>query len=268
MKFKYPLHNQVLTVLQALDQDFLASCETYFGGGTMLTLAYGEYRLSRDIDFLCPYGTSFSRLRKAIYDRGYDALFVPERMGRVQLPGTLKTDRDAVRFGVQVEGTVLKFEIVAEGRIDLAPPISPEWSPVACLSVIDQVAEKLLANGDRWADASTDSRDLIDLAILKQYSDFPQAAIDKAEAAYQSVGPLKRSILNFQDKPDYRLRCYERLQIVSPHEIANGLDELARLLELEPMARERIEVREKDDQEYSLKVIDDLASSQDHDDNS
>jgi hypothetical protein len=38
------------------------------------------------------------------------------------------------------------------------------------------------------------------------------------------------------------------LQIVSPHEIANGLDELARLLELEPMARERIEVREEDEQ--------------------
>jgi hypothetical protein len=242
MKFKYPVHHQVLRVLQALDRDFLASCETYFGGGTMLTLAYGEYRLSRDIDFLCPYGKPFSQLRKAIYDRGYDALFVPQRMGSVKLPGDLKTDRDAVRFGVQVDGTMLKFEIVAEGRIDFAPPINPEWSPVACLSVIDQIAEKLLANGDRWADTSTDSRDLIDLAILKQHSDFPQAAIDKAEAAYRSIGPLERSILNFQDKPEYRLRCYERLQITSPCEIANGLDELACLLDLEPMMREQVEV--------------------------
>lgn len=45
----------------------------------MLVMAYEEYRLSRDIDFLCPYGPAFSRLRNAVYDRGYDALFTAER---------------------------------------------------------------------------------------------------------------------------------------------------------------------------------------------
>jgi hypothetical protein len=244
MKFKHPLHNQVFQVLQSLDRDFLASCQTYFGGGTMLALAYGEYRLSRDIDFLCPYGPAFSRLRNGIYDRSYAALFVPEKIGTLQLPGDLKTDRDAVRFGVKVETMVLKFEIVAEGRINLDPPANPDWSPVACLSVVDQVAEKLLANGDRWADAAIDSRDLIDLAILKLRTDFPQAAINKAEAAYRNIEPLKRSILNFQAKPDYRLRCYERLQITSPSEIANGLDQLAQQFGLEPMERERVEMGE------------------------
>lgn len=94
MAFKYPLHNQILRILQAIDHDFLLSCETYFGGGTMLVLAYGEYRLSRDIDFLC-------------------------------------------------------------------------------LDLVDQVTEKLMANGDRWADTSTDARDLIDLAHLKLATAFP-----------------------------------------------------------------------------------------------
>lgn len=79
MTFRYPLHNQILRVLQSIDRQFFQSCKTYFGGGTMLVMAYEEYRLSRDIDFLCPYGPAFSRLRNAVYDRGYDALFTAER---------------------------------------------------------------------------------------------------------------------------------------------------------------------------------------------
>ncbi|MGG6265070.1 nucleotidyl transferase AbiEii/AbiGii toxin family protein [Leptolyngbya sp. AN03gr2] len=247
MSFEHPIHNAVLRVLQCLDRVFFESCRIYFGGGTMLALNYGEYRLSKDIDFLCPYGAEFSQLRRAIYDRGYDALFVPSWRDYLQLPGMIKTDRDGVRFSIQVENVILKFEIVAEGRISLESPSKPDWSPVSCLSVIDQVAEKLLANGDRWADSSTDSRDLIDLAILKQHSDFPQAAIDKAEAAYRSIDPLKRSILGFQANPDYRSRCYQRLQVRSAIEIADGLDQLAQQFGLEPMIRQAMETEQAED---------------------
>jgi hypothetical protein len=208
-------------------------------------MAYDEYRVSRDMDFLCPYGSAFSQLRTAIYDRGYDALFISERMGDLQLPGSLKTDRDAVRFGVQVAEAILKFEIVAEGRIAFEPPAQVDWLPVPCLGVVDQVAEKLLANGDRWADASTDSRDLIDLAILKQRTDFPQAALDKAESAYPSLDPLRRSIINFQAKPEYRLRCYERLQINSAIKIADGLDQLAQQVGLSRMERQTTEIAQE-----------------------
>jgi Nucleotidyl transferase AbiEii toxin, Type IV TA system len=225
--FNYPLHNQILRILQAIDHDFLRSCETYFGGGTMLVLAYGEYRLSRDIDFLCPYGEPFSRLRRAVYDRGYAAIFRADRDRGIQFPREIRTDRYGIRFPVQIDDIVIKFEIVAEGRIGLNPPSQPSWSPVACLDLVDQVTEKLMANGDRWADTSTDSRDLIDLAHLKLATAFPEAAIVKAEAVYQCVAPLKRSILNFQAKPDYRSRCYEKLQIASPPLLVDGLDRLA-----------------------------------------
>ncbi|BAU10943.1 hypothetical protein LEP3755_14350 [Leptolyngbya sp. NIES-3755] len=241
MNFKHTIHNQVLRVLHCLDSGFLASCRAYFGGGTMLALNYGEYRLSKDIDFLCPYGAEFSQLRRAIYDRGYAALFLPSWEEQLQLPGSIKTDRDGVRFGIQVDRTILKFKIVAEGRIGLDSPSMPHWSPVPCLSVVDQVAEKLLANGDRWEDTSVDSRDLIDLAVLKQHTDFSQAAIDKAESAYRSIDPLKRSIVQFQANPEYRSRCYERLQVSSPVEIANGLDQLAQRFGLDPMVRQTIE---------------------------
>jgi Nucleotidyl transferase AbiEii toxin, Type IV TA system len=100
--FKYPLHNQILRILQAIDHDFLLSCEAYFGGGTMLVLAYGEYRLSRDIDFLCPYGEPFSRLRRAVYDRGYEAIFRAGRGSGIQFPREIRTDRYGIRFPVQI----------------------------------------------------------------------------------------------------------------------------------------------------------------------
>lgn len=139
----------------------------------------------------------------------------------------MRTDRDGVRFAVQHGETVLKFEIVAEGRISLEPPIKPEWSPVPCLSLVDQVTEKLLANGDRWAERSVDSRDLIDLAMLKLKTSFPEAALTKAESAYPTIKPLKRSIRAFQASPEYRFRCYERLQIEHPTVVVDGLDLLA-----------------------------------------
>lgn len=65
----------------------------------MLALNYGEYRLSKDIDFLCAYGADFSRLRRAIYDRGYDALFVPGWIHHLQFPGMMIMDRDCKWVG-------------------------------------------------------------------------------------------------------------------------------------------------------------------------
>jgi hypothetical protein len=244
--FSNPLHNHVLTILRLLKADFLESCGVYFGGGTLLALNYGEYRLSRDIDFLCTYGTNFSRLRSAIYDEGVNTIFQPTWESAFQIPRELRTDRDGVRFSVAISDVILKFEIVAEGRISLDPPIYPHWSPVPCLSVVDQIAEKLLANGDRWADASTDSRDLIDLAILRLNTEGSEnewnRAIAKAESAYRSVDPLKRAILNFQSKPEYRDRCYKRLCIQSPSQVVDGLDQLATQFDLPLTERVTLEL--------------------------
>lgn len=239
----YSLHNQILEVLGSLRADFLEACHIYFGGGTLLTLCYGEYRLSRDIDFLCPYGADFSRLRVALYDRGIDALFDRTRLSEIELPQELKTDSYGVRFTLKLGEQIVKFKIIAEGRISLDAPSCPDWSPVPYLNIVDQVAEKLLANGDRWLDTSTDSRDLIDLAILKLRTPFPLAAIAKAEAAYRCIAPLQRAIQNFQLKPDYRGRCYERLGIQSPVDIIDGLDRLAIQFDLPLTPRMGIECK-------------------------
>ncbi|MEM9946927.1 MAG: nucleotidyl transferase AbiEii/AbiGii toxin family protein [Cyanobacteria bacterium P01_D01_bin.36] len=229
MTFQHPIHNKVLQVLETINRNFFEDCSIAFGGGTMLALAYEEYRLSRDIDFLCPYGEAFSRLRTSIFDNGYEALFNLDECNNnnIVFPRDLRTDRDGIRFAVQNGDTIFKFEIVAEGRISLEPALQLEWSPVPCLSLVDQVTEKLLANGDRWADRSVDSRDLIDLAMLKLKTSFPEQALDKAESAYPTIEPLKRSIRAFQAAPDYRARCYDRLQIENPAAIVDGLDLLA-----------------------------------------
>ncbi len=209
----------------------------------MLALEYGEYRLSRDIDFLCPYGEPFSRLRRCVFDRGYGALFdLENQCEEIRFPRDLRTDRDGVRFALQHKDTVLKFEIVAEGRVALEPPIQPAWSPVACLSVVDQITEKLLANGDRWADRSVYARDLIDLAILASKTDFSDEALTKAENAYPTIEPLKRSIRAFQAQPEYRMQCYERLQIESPSIVIEGLDLLAVKFGLLPFDRQAAEI--------------------------
>ncbi|MGC1310550.1 MAG: nucleotidyl transferase AbiEii/AbiGii toxin family protein [Phormidesmis sp.] len=242
MKFRHPTHNKILRVLQAINRDFFEACSIAFGGGTMLALAYDEYRLSRDIDFLCPYGDAFSQLRRGVFDGGYEALFDLKKCDDLSFLRDMRTDRDGVRFAVQHEETVLKVEIVAEGRISLEPSIKPGWSPVPCLSLVDQVTEKLLANGDRWADRSVDSRDLIDLAMLKLKTSFPEAALTKAESAYPTIEPLKRSISAFQANPEYRLRCYERLQIERPAVVVDGLDLLAAQFGLSPYNRQGLEV--------------------------
>jgi len=126
-----------------------------------------------------------------IYDRGLNALFHSACVNSFQISRELRTDRDGVRFPISIADSILKFEMVAEGRISFESPVYPTGSSVPCLNVVDRVAEKLLANGDRWADASTDSRDLIDLAMLKLNTEFPDAAIAKAESVYRSIAKLQ-----------------------------------------------------------------------------
>lgn len=57
--FERDFHRKILTVLSHLDAPFLAGCRAYFGGGTLVSLRHREYRLSQDIDFMCPVGLGY-----------------------------------------------------------------------------------------------------------------------------------------------------------------------------------------------------------------
>jgi hypothetical protein len=72
MTFKLDHHNKILKILQNLDSDILRDDVTYFGGGTLLTINFGEYRWSKDVDFICPVPSpGYKHLRTVVFDGGY-----------------------------------------------------------------------------------------------------------------------------------------------------------------------------------------------------
>ena len=75
MMFNREYHQKILIVLNSLHRDFFYEIGACFGGWTQLALQYNEYRLSKDIDFLCPVGASYRSLRQEINAQGYDSLF-------------------------------------------------------------------------------------------------------------------------------------------------------------------------------------------------
>jgi hypothetical protein len=152
-------HRAIGHVLAALNAELLAAAGTYFGGGTYLAMTLGEYRVSRDVDFLCSSRSGFRMLREEVSETS---------LGRIlrkplELVREVRADRDGIRTIVRAGETRVKFEIVFEGRIDLAGAVDQRLA-LAALSPEYCLAEKLLANADRGLDYSTLSRDLIDLA--------------------------------------------------------------------------------------------------------
>lgn len=247
--FALEFHQKISQVLLALNVDFFQKASAYFGGGTLLALAYNEYRWSKDIDFVCPVGEHYRYLRSKIMEEGYQAIF--QSVQGIQLPREIKADQYGIRFPVVIDNTLIKFEIIAEARIHLESPVYLNWLNIPCLSFVDRCCEKLLANADRWNDTAVESRDLIDLAMLRLASHIPQLAFDKAEAAYDVKKPLFRALNNFQQKPEYRQKCFDALHISKKALIIDGIDALA--LDLGLLATQRTE-QEIHLDEYGLPI--------------
>ncbi|MBM6400028.1 nucleotidyl transferase AbiEii/AbiGii toxin family protein [Phycicoccus sonneratiae] len=205
-------------VLSMLDAPLLAEHHCWFGGGTAIVLDNDEFRESVDIDFLVSDQQSYRRLRQIVRNHGLDALAT----GELALGRTPSVDGYGIRASVLVAGVAIKFEIIHEGRIDLDTP-SPEDEicGVRILTRTDQVATKLLANDDRWADTSTFSRDLIDLAMMSPDTTALKAGAHKAVDAYgETVGEsLNKAVTHLRDRPQ-RLDEYIRaLKIDAPRAV-------------------------------------------------
>ena len=93
-----------------------------------------------------------------------------------------------------------------------------------CLSEVDRVCEKLLANADRWNDAAIKSRDLIDLAIMRIQHKIPERSIQKAEAAYPVISPLQSAVKKFRESEVYRDKCFNALQIECREQVLSGVN--------------------------------------------
>lgn len=177
-------------MLQALNADMLRGNRCYFGGGTAIVLRYGEFRESADIDFLVSDIDGYRELRQLLTgDAGINAI-THQPLTTVR---DVRADQYGIRTFIDANGSPLKFEIIHEGRIQLDTP-NPEDQACGITTLIpmDLAASKLLANADRWADRSTFSRDVIDLAMMIPSPDTFTDAITKTTHAYGSS--IERSL--------------------------------------------------------------------------
>jgi Nucleotidyl transferase AbiEii toxin, Type IV TA system len=226
MDFRIGHHQLIHRVLAGLNCEFLSECRAYFGGGTLISLDLGEYRTSNDIDFICGVGPDYRKLRNAISDRTPRILLKDHADLQIE---RFTADQYGIRMAIVIDGVTIKTEIIAEARFDLDEPRQPSWSPVECLSISDCFTSKLLANTDRYTDDSVHSRDLIDLAFLRNNRPIPSLAIDKAEAAYRVMSPLTAALTSFQANSDRRFHCYQNLAISEAFraQLIDGIDLLA-----------------------------------------
>lgn len=208
--FNRPHHQRIARLLASLNADFLAQSGCYFGGGTALVLSMNEYRESVDVDFLCSSLDGYRALRNTISSASLgDILALP-----VELVRDVRADRYGIRTFVRVDGIPIKFEIVSEGRIDIAGAIDPVLG-VPTLSREDMYAEKLLANADRLGDVSVASRDAIDLAMLiEHWGAVPDQAWAKARRAYgQSIDISYMTAIDLVGDQAYLASCLNKMHM-------------------------------------------------------
>jgi Nucleotidyl transferase AbiEii toxin, Type IV TA system len=208
--FSHPHHQRILKLLMALDAELLQQSECFFGGGTAIVMQLGEYRESRDIDFLCSSVAGYRALRNVVFDEGVKGLFKEP----VKELRAVRSDQYGVRTVLEVEGIGISFEIVREGRIELLGGEHLDL-PVQPLSRADLFAEKLLANADRFNDEAVASRDLIDLAMMVEaWNGIPSEAWGKVKKAYgESAVQAFAKGLAFLSRPKYFESCCEKLNL-------------------------------------------------------
>lgn len=203
--FKRLHHQRIALVLAGMDSELLSRLQCYFAGGTAIALRYGEFRESVDIDFLVSDLQSYRELRQLC--KGSDgalALFKPSQRQTISAQ-EVRADQYGIRTRLMIMESLIKFEIVLEGRIQLQRPSLDDWiAGVPALNPIDLAASKLLANSDRWADPSVNHRDLIDLAMMGLDKQILVHAVEKAESAYgKSIRQdLLKAIAKMTDQPE------------------------------------------------------------------
>ncbi|MEZ4393753.1 MAG: nucleotidyl transferase AbiEii/AbiGii toxin family protein [Polyangiales bacterium] len=200
--------NQVaLALLERLDGGRLREASAWFAGGTAISLRCGEFRVSRDVDFLCASNDGYRELRARVRGEGARGLFTRD----VDLLREPRIDRYGIRLALGLGDVALKLEIVSEGRISLSG-FDDAALPVARLTDEDLVAEKLLANDDRYLDDSALGRDAVDLLMLERtLGALPDAAWTKARVAYgASVDRAwEEALRRMRARPDLVARAFD-----------------------------------------------------------
>jgi hypothetical protein len=190
-----------------------------FGGGTAIALRYGEYRESVDIDFLVSDIASYRDLRQLLTGEAGIAAIVREGAAPLIQAREVRADQYGIRTMLRVTDQLIKFEIILEGRIELAPPKSGDSiCGISTLTPLDMAASKLLANSDRWGDDGVFNRDIIDLAMMTPSLALLRQAVAKAETAYgQAIRrDLDKALQRLKDRHDWLERCMQAMAMNLP----------------------------------------------------
>lgn len=217
--FERPHHQRVAHVLSVLNGPLLRENNCLFGGGTVITLRYGEYRESADIDFLVSDVAGYRNLRQLLTGVSGIAAIVREDAEPLTQDRRIRTDQYGIRTLLRVADQLIKFEIILEGRIELAAPKTGDVvCSIATLTPLDMATSKLLANSDRWGDDGVFNRDIIDLAMMNPSLVLQRQAVAKAETAYgQAIRQdLDEALQRLQNRHGWLERCMQAMAINLP----------------------------------------------------
>ena len=212
-------HQFIAQILYALDGSMLREANCLFGGGTVIALRFGEYRESVDIDFLVSDIQSYRGLRQKLTGPVGIKAIMRDAAAPLNQIREIRSDQYGIRTMLMIAEQPIKFEIVLEGRIELAKPgKGDEVCGVATLTPLDMLTSKLLANSDRWNDDGVFSRDVIDLAMMTPSLPMLRKAVAKAEQAYgQSIcRDLDKAIGRLQTRHDWMDRCMKAMAMNIP----------------------------------------------------
>lgn len=226
-EFHRPLHRRIAMILSRMDCAFLDKADCYFGGGTQLAMSNGEFRESRDIDFLVSNPDGLRLIRETVDDRSLGPLFKEQ----IFLEREVRTQRDAIRTFIREDERVepIKLEIILEGRIPLSGALDGTLG-VPVLHPRCAIAEKLLANADRGRAREHRSRDIIDLAFVSLIVDDEtfNAGYKMAKVPYgESITrELTECLKMLELDAKYRAQCVSDLVIDDTKALKNGLARL------------------------------------------
>lgn len=217
--FERPHHQRIAQALSVLNGPLLRENKCLFAGGTVIALRYGEYRESVDMGFLVSDIASYRNLRQLLTGAGGIAAIVRQGAEPLTQLREMRADQYGIRTVLRVAGLPIKFEMVLEGRIELAyPGDRDEICGVATLTPLDMATSKLLANSDRWGDDGVFNRDVIDLAMMDPSLDLLRQAVAKAETAYgQAIRQdLGKAIQRMQERHGWLERCMQAMAMNLP----------------------------------------------------
>jgi len=222
MTFHRPHHQRIAIVLKALNSSLLKSHHCYFGGGTAIALRHGEYRESVGIDFMVSDLSHYRALRELVREDNKISSLMNDLGKETFKFADVRQDQYGIRTKIGVVDSMIKFEIVLEGRIEFCKPsLADEILGVSTLSDLDLASLKFLANSDRGHDTSTHCRDIIDLSMMNLTKPQLVSSVEKAKSAYGAsvLADFTKVVDMLRTKENLLGKCLIAMQMKLPEAV-------------------------------------------------